>query len=305
MKDIESIIGKAEILIEALPYMQRLAGKTVVIKYGGNAMINEDLKTDVMEDVTLLKCIGINPVLVHGGGPDINAMLGRLEIPSEFRNGLRVTDRETMQVVQMVLVGKTNKEIVARLGQLGARAIGISGIDGGLIECEKMTSDDSGLPLDIGYVGKITHINTKVLETLASDEYIPVVAPIGVGPDGQSYNINADSVASEIAAALHAEKLMTLTDVEGVMAENEAGERQIIPVLSEAEIISLIENRTISGGMIPKVLGCLDTVRRGVSRAHIIDGRIPHCLLLEIFTNKGIGTMITLERRPYYSGEKI
>jgi acetylglutamate kinase len=168
-----------------------------------------------------------------------------------------------------------------------------------------MTSDDSGLPLDIGYVGKITHINTKVLETLASDEYIPVVAPIGVGPDGQSYNINADSVASEIAAALHAEKLMTLTDVEGVMAENEAGERQIIPVLSEAEIISLIENRTISGGMIPKVLGCLDTVRRGVSRAHIIDGRIPHCLLLEIFTNKGIGTMITLERRPYYSGEKI
>ncbi len=305
MKDIQSIINKAEILIEALPYIQRLAGKTVVIKYGGNAMINEDLKTDVMEDVTLLKYIGINPVLVHGGGPDINAMLKRLDIPSEFRKGLRVTDSETMSVVQMVLIGKTNKEIVARLGQLGAKAIGISGIDGGLIECEKVTTDGTGEPLDIGYVGKITHINTKVLATLANDEYIPVVAPIGVGADGQTYNINADTVASEIAAALQAEKLMTLTDVEGVMAQNEAGELAVIPVLNEAEIHDLIKRNVISGGMIPKVMGCLDTVRRGVGRAHIIDGRIPHCLLLEIFTNKGIGTMITLERRPYYNGEKI
>jgi len=305
MKDIQSVISKAEILIEALPYIQRLAGKTVVIKYGGNAMINEDLKTDVMEDVTLLKYIGINPVLVHGGGPDINAMLKRLDIPSEFRKGLRVTDTETMAVAQMVLIGKTNKEIVSRLGQLGAKAIGISGIDGGLIECEKITTDDAGEPLDIGYVGKITHINTKVLETLANDEYIPVVAPIGVGADGQTYNINADTVASEIAAALQAEKLMTLTDVEGVMARNEVGELQVIPVLNEAEIHDLIERDVISGGMIPKVMGCLDTVRRGVGRAHIIDGRIPHCLLLEIFTNKGIGTMITLERRPYYNGEKI
>ena len=305
MKDIQSIINKAEILIEALPYIQRLAGKTVVIKYGGNAMINDDLKTDVMEDVTLLKFIGINPVLVHGGGPDINAMLKRLDIPSEFRKGLRVTDSETMSVAQMVLVGKTNKEIVSRLGQLGAKAIGISGIDGGLIECEKITTDDDGQPLDIGYVGKITRINTKVLEMLANDEYIPVVAPIGIGADGQSYNINADTVAGEIAAALNAEKLMMLTDIEGVMARNDQGDLQVIPVLNEVEIHDLIERGVISGGMIPKVLGCLGTVLRGVGRAHIIDGRIPHCLLLEIFTNKGIGTMITQERRPYFAGEKI
>ncbi|MBP1757719.1 MAG: N-acetylglutamate kinase [Firmicutes bacterium] len=305
MKDIQSIINKAEILIEALPYIQRLAGKTVVIKYGGNAMINDDLKTDVMEDVTLLKFIGINPVLVHGGGPDINAMLKRLEIPSEFRKGLRVTDSETMSVAQMVLIGKTNKEIVSRLGQLGAKAIGISGIDGGLIECERITTDDDGQPLDIGYVGKITRINTKVLEMLASDEYIPVVAPIGIGADGQSYNINADTVAGEIAAALSAEKLMMLTDIEGVMAKNEQGDLQVIPVLNEVEIRDLIDRGVISGGMIPKVMGCLDTVLRGVGRAHIIDGRIPHCLLLEIFTNKGIGTMITQERRPYFAGEKI
>ena len=305
MKDIQAFINKAEILIEALPYIQRLAGKTVVIKYGGNAMINDDLKTDVMEDVTLLKFIGINPVLVHGGGPDINAMLKKLDIQSEFRKGLRVTDADTMSVAQMVLIGKTNKEIVSRLGQLGAKAIGISGIDGGLIECEKITEDDNGEPLDIGYVGKITRINTKVLEMLANDEYIPVVAPIGVGADGQTYNINADTVAGEIAAALQAEKLMMLTDIEGVMAANEAGEKQVIPVLNEAEIMDLIERGVISGGMIPKVTGCLDTVRRGVGRAHIIDGRIPHCLLLEIFTNKGIGTMITQERKPYYAGEKI
>lgn len=305
MKDIQSFINKAEILIEALPYIQRLAGKTVVIKYGGNAMINDDLKNDVMEDVTLLKFIGINPVLVHGGGPDINTMLKKLDIQSEFRKGLRVTDAETMSVAQMVLIGKTNKEIVSRLGQLGAKAIGISGIDGGLIECEKMTEDDAGEPLDIGFVGKITRINTKVLEMLANDEYIPVVAPIGVGPDGQTYNINADTVAGEIAAALQAEKMMMLTDIEGVMANNEAGENQVIPVLNETEILELIDRGVISGGMIPKVMGCLDTVRRGVGRAHIIDGRIPHCLLLEIFTNKGIGTMITQERKPYYAGEKI
>ncbi len=305
MKDIQSLINKAEILIEALPYIQRLAGKTVVIKYGGNAMINDDLKNDVMEDVTLLKYIGINPVLVHGGGPDINTMLKKLDIQSEFRKGLRVTDADTMSVAQMVLIGKTNKEIVSRLGQLGAKAIGISGIDGGLIECEKITEDDNGEPLDIGFVGKITRINTKVLEMLANDEYIPVVAPIGIGADGQTYNINADTVAGEIAAALHAEKMMMLTDIEGVMAENEAGEKQVIPVLNESEILELIDRGIISGGMIPKVTGCLDTVRRGVGRAHIIDGRIPHCLLLEIFTNKGIGTMITQERKPYYAGEKI
>lgn len=305
MQDMQNIIAKAEILIEALPYIQKLAGKTVVIKYGGNAMINDELKTNVMEDVTLLKYIGINPVLVHGGGPDINAMLTRLEIPSHFERGLRVTDESTMAVAQMVLVGKTNKEIVSRLNQMGAKAIGICGIDGRLIECERMTEDEEGNPVDIGFVGRIVKINTKVLSMLSSDEYIPVVAPIGIGPDGESYNINADTVASEIAAALQAEKLMTLTDVPGVMREMESGEKAVIPTLNEAEILDLIEQGVIKGGMIPKVLGCLDTVRRGVGRAHIIDGRIPHCLLLEIFTNRGIGTMITLERKPYHAGEII
>ena len=304
-QDMLNIIAKAETLIEALPYIQSLAGKTVVIKYGGNAMINNDLKTHVMADITLLKYIGINPVLVHGGGPDINRMLDRLSIESHFERGLRVTDEDTMSVAQMVLVGKTNKEIVARLGQNGAKAIGLCGIDGRLIECTKMTEDADGNPIDIGYVGKIVKINTRVLQTLANDEYIPVVAPIGVGPNGESYNINADTVASELAAALGAEKLMTLTDVEGVKVKNDQGEDVVISTLNEEEINDLIKREIISGGMIPKVLGCLDTVKRGVGRAHIIDGRIPHCLLLEIFTNKGIGTMITQERRPYYDGEVI
>ncbi len=305
LTDMQAIIGKAEILIEALPYIQSLAGKTVVIKYGGNAMISESLKSHVMQDITLLKYIGINPVLVHGGGPDISEMLQRLNISSQFRGGLRVTTAETMSVAQMVLVGKTNKEIVSRLNQNGAKAIGICGIDGRLIECEKIDTDHEGKPLDVGYVGRIVKINTKVLEMLAGDEYIPVVAPIGIGRNGESYNINADTVASEIAAALQAEKLMTLTDVEGVRISDEHGQETVISTLNEQEINELIAEGTISGGMIPKVLGCLDTVRRGVGRAHIIDGRIPHCLLLEIFTNKGIGTMITRERKPYYDGEKI
>lgn len=303
--DMKELISKAEILIEALPYIQRLAGKTVVIKYGGNAMINEELKNHVMEDVTLLKFIGINPVLVHGGGPEISAMLSKLEIPSEFRGGLRVTDAKTIEVARMVLVGKTNKEIVSMLNQKGAKAIGISGIDGNLIECKKLDKDANGNPIDLGFVGEIEKINTKVLEMLASDEYIPVVAPIGIGKDGQSYNINADTVASHIAVALKAEKLITLTDVEGVMVKSPTGEDVVVPSLIEAEVFELIDQKTISGGMIPKVLGCLETINGGVGRAHIIDGRIPHCLLLEIFTNRGIGTMIMKERRPYYEGEKI
>ena len=205
----------------------------------------------------------------------------------------------------MVLTGKTNKEIVSTLGQKGAKAIGICGIDGHLIECEKLTRDASGQSVDYGYVGNITKINTKVLSMLASDEFIPVVAPIGIGPDGESYNINADTVAGEIAAALGAEKLMTLTDVEGVMTRMPDGSMKVVPVLTEMEITDLISKDEISGGMIPKVLGCLQTVRRGVGRAHIIDGRIPHSILLEIFTGKGIGTMITREKKPYFDGEKI
>ncbi|MFA7206944.1 MAG: acetylglutamate kinase [Saccharofermentanales bacterium] len=302
---MNELIGKAEILIEALPYIQRLAGKTVVIKYGGNAMINEELKNNVMDDVTLLKFIGINPVIVHGGGPDISSMLDKLSIPSEFRGGLRVTSAETVDVARMVLVGKTNKEIVSLLNKKGAKAIGISGIDGNLIECRKLERDKDGNALDLGFVGDIVRINTKVLEMLAGDEYIPVVAPIGIGPDGQNYNINADTVASSIAVALKAEKLITLTDVEGVKITGKDGCESVVPSLVEKEVYDLIEKKVISGGMIPKVLGCLETINGGVGRAHIIDGRIPHCLLLEIFTNKGIGTMIMKERRPYYNGEKI
>ena len=300
---MENLIKRAEILIEALPYIQKLHGKTVVIKYGGNAMINEELKNSVMEDITLLKFIGMNPVVVHGGGPDINRMLDKLDIKSEFVNGLRVTDKSTMEVARMVLVGNTNKEIVSRLNQKGGRAIGLCGIDGKLIECEQYKTIIDGEERDLGYVGKITGINSKVLELIAKDEYIPVVAPIGVGSDGQSYNINADTVAGEVAIALKAEKLMLLTDVEGVKMSKDSSD--ILHALTAAEVHDLIERKIINGGMIPKVLGCLEALDRGVGRTHIIDGRIPHSILLEIFTNKGIGTMIMREKVLYHSSEQL
>ena len=294
--EMQNKIDRASILIEALPYMRKLRGQTIVIKYGGNAMINEDLKQSVMDDVTLLKYIGINPILVHGGGPDINDMLGRMDIESHFVNGLRYTDAETMKVAQMVLIGKTNKEIVSNLNAKGAKAIGICGIDGNLIEAEKMTEDKNGDPIDVGFVGKIKKINTKVIEMLANDEYIPVIAPIGVGADGESYNINADTVAAEVAVALKASKLITLTDVPGVLDN----EKSLISILDEQSIGEYVDSGAITGGMIPKINGCLDTVRRGVRRAHIIDGRIPHSIILEIFTAKGIGTMIVKERNNYH-----
>jgi len=300
---METLIKKAEILIEALPYIQKLHGKTVVIKYGGNAMINDELKNSVIEDITLLKFIGMNPVIVHGGGPDINSMLGKLDIKSEFLNGLRVTDEKTMEVAQMVLVGKTNKEIVSLLNQKGGKAIGLCGIDGSLIECEQYKTVVNGVENNIGYVGKITNINSKVLELIAKDEYIPVVAPIGVGKDGHSYNINADTVAGEVAIALRAEKLMLLTDVEGVKMSKDSSD--ILHALTAAEVHDLIDRQIINGGMIPKVLGCLEALDGGVGRTHILDGRIPHCILLEIFTNKGIGTMIMKEKFLYHDNEQL
>lgn len=300
---METLIKKAEILIEALPYIQKLHGKTVVIKYGGNAMINDELKNSVMEDITLLKYIGMNPVIVHGGGPDINSMLGKLDIKSEFMNGLRVTDENTMEIAQMVLVGKTNKEIVSLLNQKGIKAIGLCGIDGGLIECEQYKPIVDGAEMDIGYVGKITHINSKVLELIAKDEYIPVVAPIGVGKNGHSYNINADTVAGEVAIALKAEKLILLTDVEGVKMSKDSTD--ILHALTTVEVHDLIDRKIINGGMIPKVLGCLEALDGGVGRTHILDGRIPHCILLEIFTYKGIGTMIMKEKILYHSNELL
>lgn len=300
---MDNIIKKAEILIEALPYIQKLYGKTVVIKYGGNAMINDELKNSVMEDITLLKYIGMNPVVVHGGGPDINKTLNKLDIKSQFINGLRVTDTATMEVAQMVLVGKTNKEIVSMLNQKGGKAIGLCGVDGNLIECERLKTEVDGVETDIGYVGKITKINSKVIELIARDEYIPVVAPIGVGSDGQSYNINADTVAGEIAAALKAEKLMLLTDVEGVKMSKDS--QETMTALTVREVYDLIDRKIINGGMIPKVLGCVEALEKGVGRTHILDGRIPHCILLEIFTYKGIGTMIMKEKILYHSNEKL
>jgi len=291
-EEMDKLIEKASILIEALPYIQKLYGKTVVIKYGGNAMINDKLKNWVMEDITLLKYIGVNPIVVHGGGPDINSVLKKLNVESQFVNGLRVTDMQTMEVAQMVLVGKTNKELVSMLNQKGGKAIGICGIDGNLIQARKHYEIVNGQKVDLGYVGEVVSINAKVLEMLAKDEYIPVVAPIGVGEDGVSYNINADTVAAEIAKAIKAEKLMFMTDVEGLKYDKNSPE--IISAISADEVLKMIDEGKIDGGMIPKVLGCIDALKHGVNRTHILDGRIPHCILLEIFTDKGIGTMIHL-----------
>ena len=289
MNDMELLIKKAGILIEALPYIQHFAGKTIVVKYGGNAMINEELKNSVMEDLTLLKYIGLNPILVHGGGPDISAALKSFDIESKFINGLRVTDEETVKVAQMVLVGKTNKEIVSLLNKKGGNALGICGIDGNLIKCKKLYTEVDGEKTDIGYVGDIIEINTKVLEYIVKDEFIPVVAPIGVGEDGESYNINADTVAGALAASLNAEKLIMLTDVEGIKTGKDG---DLLYYTNKDEILDLIGKEVITGGMIPKVLGCLEALDKGVKSVHIIDGRVPHCLLLEIFTKSGIGTMI-------------
>ena len=286
---MEELIKKAGILIEALPYIQKLYNKTVVIKYGGNAMINEELKHSVMEDVTLLKYVGMHPVVVHGGGPDISAALKTYQIESKFVGGLRVTDAQTMAVAQMVLVGKTNKEIVSLLNQYGGKAVGICGIDGSLIECEPLDKDADGNPVDLGYVGKIVKVNTELLLKLTNDEFIPVIAPIGMDKNGQSYNINADTVAGAVAAAVSAEKLMFLTDVEGVKDT----EGNIIYSMSPEKANALIDDGTISGGMIPKVRGCIEAVEQGVKRVHIIDGRILHSILLEIFTDTGIGSMFT------------
>jgi len=287
--EMDVLIKKASILVEALPYIQTLYGKTVVIKYGGNAMINEDLKNSVMEDITLLKYVGVNPIVVHGGGPDITSALKQFNIESKFIGGLRVTDQETVDIARMVLVGKTNKEIVSLFNQKGGKAIGLCGIDGNLIKCKKAEITDNGKPVDIGFVGDIVSIDTELLRHNATAEYIPVIAPIGTDDNGQTYNINADTVASKIACALQAEKLIMLTDIQGILDEA----KQIIFELTKKHALELIDQGIINGGMIPKVHGCIDAIDHGVKRVHIIDGRIPHCILLEIFTNTGIGSMIT------------
>ncbi len=286
---MNSHIEKANVLVEALPYMQRLSGKTIVIKYGGNAMINEELKETIVEDIALLKLIGANPIVVHGGGPDITNALKSFNIETKFINGLRYTDSETMRIAQMVLVGKTNKEIVSLVEKHGGNAIGISGIDGKCIKCRKKKTVVDGNEVDLGFVGEIVRVDGKVINLICKDKYIPVIAPIGIDDEGNSYNINADDVASAVAAAVGAEKLIFLTDIEGVK-DNEGN---VIFEMNCDEVHENIKNGVISGGMIPKVTGCVDAINAGVSKVHIIDGRVHHCILLEIFTDTGIGTMIT------------
>ena len=285
---MDKYFEKANILIEALPYIRSLRGKTVVIKYGGAAMLSSELSEKIMQDITLLKFVGVNPIVVHGGGNDINRMLERFDIKPEFHNGLRVTDGETMDVVQMVLMGRINKDIVSKLGVAGAKAIGLCGRDASLISSEKLVSEDG---YDLGHVGSVTGINTKLLNLLVQDEYIPVIAPIGAGGDGESYNINADTVAGEIAASLHAEKLMFLTDLDGIQ-RTPGNPDTLIYEITVGEIMELISSGVISGGMLPKVEGCIRAIKSGVKRTHILNGTIPHPILLEIFTDTGIGTMV-------------
>lgn len=286
-------INKANILIEALPYIQRLWGKTVVIKYGGNAMVDDLLTHKILEDVTLLKYVGINPILVHGGGPEINAMLSRVGVKSTFHNGLRITDDATMEIVQMVLAGKLNKNIAAEIGMLGGKAIGLCGKDAGLIRVKKKPPLPDGV--DLGHVGDIIGINTKLLETLCAGEYIPVISSVGTDDEGQSYNINADTAAAAVATALKAEKLIYLTDIDGVRRDAE-DPTTLYPVLTTDQARALIADGTISGGMIPKVNACVEAIEKGVRRVHILNGTIPHPIILEIFTDRGIGTMFERPR---------
>ena len=286
---------KAEILVDALPYIQEFYGTTVVIKYGGNAMINDALKENVMRDVALMKFVGIRPILVHGGGPEITGFLKKVGKESTFVSGLRVTDEETVEIAEMVLDGKLNSEIVGLLNLRGVRAVGLSGKDAGLIKAQKKLAtvyeNDTAHQVDIGYVGEVTEINTGIIADLLDQGYVPVIAPIGMGEHGESYNINADYVAAEIAGALHAEKLLLLTDVEGVYKDF-ADKSSLISQLSMAEAREYIRSGVIEGGMIPKVEACLRALEAGAHKAHIIDGRLTHSIILEIFTSRGIGTMV-------------
>ena len=290
---MHKLIEKASTLMEALPYIRRFAGKTIVIKYGGHAMADEALKESFALDVVLLKSLGINPVVVHGGGPQINETLKRYGIVSEFVMGMRVTDAATMAVVEMVLTGQVNKDVVGYLNQHGGRAVGLSGKDGNLLLCKKLMQevkrDDGSVEMvDIGYVGDVVKVNQELIQTLEHGKFLPVIAPVGVGEGGESYNINADLVAGKVAGALKAEKLILLTDVSGV--KNLSGE--LMTSISLDDVPALIDNGTITGGMIPKVNCCVDALREGVKKAHIVDGRLLHAVLLEIFTDVGVGTEI-------------
>jgi len=284
----------AHVLTEALPYIQRFKGKTLVIKYGGNAMVDEALKNGFARDVVLMKLVGINPVIVHGGGPQIGKVLDQIGKQSRFVDGLRITDSETMDVVEMVLGGLVNKDIVNLINRQGGSAVGLSGKDGDLIRARKLTLTRKTAELeepeiiDIGHVGEVASLDTSVIHTLTGGDFIPVIAPVGVGEDGQSYNINADLVAGKLAEALHAEKLMLLTNTPGVLDK----QGHLLPRLSSSDVQALIDDGTIYGGMLPKIRCALDAVAGGVGAAHILDGRVEHAVLLEIFTDQGVGTLI-------------
>ena len=285
----------SRILTEALPYIQRFTGKTIVIKYGGNAMESEELQASFAKDIVLMKTVGINPVVVHGGGPQIGDLLKRLNIASEFIEGMRVTDSATMDVVEMVLGGQVNKNIVNLINQHGGQALGLTGKDANLIRARKLKVSrrtpgmDKPEIIDIGHVGEVTEVNVGLINRLISDNFIPVIAPIGVGDDGKSYNINADLVAGKVAEALHAEKLMLLTNIAGLMDK----EGKVLTGLSTTQVDELIADGTIYGGMLPKIRCALDAVQGGVASAIIVDGRVPNAVLLEVFTDTGVGTLIT------------
>ena len=295
----EAALNIAKVLTEALPYIQRFTGKTIVVKFGGNAMVDPALHESFARDVVLMKLVGMNPVVVHGGGPQIGALLAKLNIHTEFVNGMRVTDAQTMDVVEMVLGGSVNKEIVASINRNGGKAIGVSGKDGQLIRARKLTvtrhSEELNVSeiIDIGHVGEVDQIDTEVLQVILGSNFIPVIAPIGADAEGCTYNINADLVAGKLAQVLQAEKLMLLTNVSGLLDK----QGQVLTGLSTRQVDALIADGTISGGMLPKIGCALDAVKSGVASAHIIDGRVPHAVLLETFTHEGIGTLIT-DRRP-------
>ena len=276
---------RAKVLIQAMPYIKKYAGETIVVKYGGNAMINEDLKSAVMSDLVLMQLVGINVVLVHGGGPEINAMLDAVGKESRFENGMRVTDKETIDIVQMVLAGKVNKSLVQLLESHGGKALGFCGLDGRLLMAEKLVSS-----VDLGYVGEIKEVNPAPLNNAMQNGYIPIGATVAGGYDGKVYNINADLAAAQIAAKLRAKKLILMTDIRGLLRDVD-DENSLIPVVNVSEVPMLKRDGIIKGGMIPKIDCCVEAVRNGVNRAHIIDGRIEHSILLELFSDEGIGTM--------------
>ncbi len=292
--DMDKYLEKAEVLIEALPYIQRFNRRIIVVKYGGSAMVDETLKKQVIQDVTLLKLVGFKPIIVHGGGKEISRWVGKVGMEPHFINGLRVTDEDTMEIAEMVL-NKVNKSLVQMVQELGVKAVGISGKDGGLLTVEKKYSDGQ----DIGFVGEITDVNPKVLYDLLEKDFLPIVCPIGLDKEFNTYNINADDAACAIAKAVNAEKLAFLTDIEGVYKDPE-DKSTLISELTIDDAHALIDEGFIGGGMLPKLNNCIDAIDNGVSRVHIMDGRIPHCLLLEIFTNRGIGTAILSEGEGRY-----